>query len=447
MNTDFKQLWQQTAQFLFHDLWTVEATRSSGPLRLGVRVLRVCALVIRGFRDDDLPMHASALAFASVLSLIPMLAIIFSVLQGIGVGEERAGELQEWVNEMPLQFQEFVERILEVARKTNFAALGVVGLITLLLFAAGVLSNIENSFNRIWGINQFRNPVRRVINYISIIAVVPILIALSGTVSAFLNSPLMMSRFGAVGFLYTFLLKFLPYFLMWMALFLLYTALPNTRVHCKPALVASLCAAILLLAWQAIYMDFQVGVANRNAIYGTFASIPIFLAWLYISWVLVLLGAKLAFAFQNESTIHIEQYSVRASLESRVSIALAVLARCGEALETEQAPFDTSLFAEQYKVPVRLLNEVCRQLVETGWLTERAEQPGSYTLLKAPERIKTKDVFYAILRHGASPKQLGIDHLSETVEHTLRQFDCGMESALKNETLGNVIGIHAERNP
>lgn len=441
MSVDLKQKWSAVIQFLFHDLWSVEATHSSGPIRMGVRLLRVCALVIRGFRDDDLPMHASALAFTSVLSLIPMLALIFSVLQGLGVGEARVGELQEWVGEMPVQFQEFVERILEVARKTNFAALGVVGLLTLLIFAAGVLSNIETSFNRIWGINQFRNPVRRVINYISIIAVVPVLIALSGTVSAFLNSPTMMSRFGAVGFIYTFLLKFLPYFLMWMALFLLYTALPNTRVHCKPALVASLCAAILLLAWQAIYLDFQVGVASRNAIYGTFASIPIFLAWLYISWVLVLLGAKLAFAFQNESTIHIEQYSERASLEARVTIALSVLARCAEALEGDQAPFDTTEFAEQRKVPVRLLNDVCRQLVETGWLTERAEQSGSYALLKAPERIRTKDIFYAILRHGSSAHQLGIDHLSASAEQAMLQFDRGMDEALKDETLQTLVGV------
>ncbi|MDD4735929.1 MAG: YhjD/YihY/BrkB family envelope integrity protein [Kiritimatiellae bacterium] len=439
MAIDLKKKWQMAVQFLFHDLWTVEATRSSGPFRMGVRLLRVCALVIRGFRDDDLPMHASALAFTSVLSLIPMLAIIFSVLQGLGVGETRMGDVQEWVNEMPVQFQEFVERILEVARKTNFAALGVVGLITLLIFAAGVLSNIETSFNRIWGISQFRNPIRRVINYISIIAVVPVLIAFSGTVSAFLNSPTMMDRFGAVGFLYTFLLKFLPYFLMWMALFLLYTALPNTRVHQKPALVASLFGAILLLAWQAVYLDFQVGVASRNAIYGTFASIPIFLAWMYISWVIVLLGAKLAFAFQNESTIHIEQYSEGASLESRVSIALAVLGRCGDALQGDQPPFDTAEFAEQRKVPVRLLNEVCGQLVDTGWLTERAEQSGSYALLRAPERIKIKDIFYTILRHGSSPKQLGIDHLSASVERTLQQFDQGMAEALKEETLETML--------
>lgn len=440
MSIDVKKHWQTIAQFIFHDLWTVEASRSSGPFRMGVRLLRVCALLIKGFRDDDLPMHASALTFASVMSLIPMLAIIFSVLQGIGVGEARVSDLQDWVGQMPPQFQEFVERILEVARKTNFAALGVVGLITLLIFATAVLSNIETSFNRIWGINQFRNPIRRVINYISIIAVVPILIALSGTASAFLNSPTVMARFGALSFLYTFLLKFLPYFLTWLALFLLYTALPNTRVLYKPALFASLFAAILLLAWQEIYLDFQVGVARRNAIYGTFASIPIFLAWLYISWVIVLLGAKMAFAFQNESTIHIEQFSVNASLESRVSLALAVLARCGETLEGDQPPFDTASFAEQNKVPVRLLNEVCRQLVETGWLSERAEQSGSYTLLKAPERIRIKDIFYAILRHGSSPKQLGIDHLSIPVEQALQQFDHGMEEALKSETLETIIG-------
>jgi membrane protein len=435
-----KEYWKETTRFAFHDMWAFDLDKVSKPKGLIVRILRVGVLVARGFRNDDLPVHASALTFATVMSLIPILAIVFSVLQGIGAGGDHISDLLEWTHDMPPQFQAFIERIIEVARQTNFAALGGIGLITLLVFATMVLSNIENSFNRIWGITKFRNPIRRIVNYIGIIAVVPVLIALSGTVSAFLNSPTIFNRLGTVSFLYTFLLSSLPYLMMWLAFCLLYIVLPNTQVRVKPAMLASLIGAIALLAWQSVYIDFQLGVARRNAIYGTFASIPIFLAWLYISWVIVLLGAKLAFAMQNESTFHIEGYSQTASLGSRVTIALAILTRCGEALETDVPPFDVTQFAEEHRAPVRLLNEVCRQLVTAGWLTERAERPGSFALLKAPELIKVREVFDALLYHGASPKQLGIEHLSIPIDETMRLFDEGISDILKDRTLEDMMG-------
>ena len=208
MISPMKTSLEKVRRFVFHDLWTVQATETTGPFRLVVRTLRVCVLVIRGFSDDALPVHAAALTFATVMSLIPIMAIIFSVLQAIGVGGEQIHALTEWTQQMPVETQEFIERILDVAQKTNFAALGGIGVVVLLIFATAVLSNIENSFNRIWGIRKSRNPVRRTINYISIIVVVPVLIAVSGTVSAFLNSPALVSRMGSISFIYTFLITF-----------------------------------------------------------------------------------------------------------------------------------------------------------------------------------------------------------------------------------------------
>ena len=435
-----KTYWHDSTHFLLHDLWSEDAIHTSGPFGFLLRALRVLILLIKGFRDDELPIHAAALSFATVMSLIPILAIIFSVLQGIGAGQSQINLLLDWVHQMPPQFQSFVERIVEVAQKTNFAALGSIGLVVLIVFATAVLSNMEKTFNRIWGITKYRNPLRRIINYISIIVVVPVMIGFSGTIAAFFNSPVLMEKLGTLGFIYSFLLQFFPYLIMWMAIYLLYFILPYTEVAIKPALFASLMCAIILLLWQSVYIDFQLGVGRRNAIYGTFASIPIFLAWLYISWMILLLGAKTAFALQNEDTIHIEKFSAQASLDARVIVALSVLTRCGEALQLDKPPFEINSFAIEHHVPVRLLNDICEQLVHAGWISERAEHPGSYLTQKAPRHIQISDILHTILDHGASPHQLGIAKLNQTVNLALEHFEQAIDQSQQGQTVEQLLG-------
>jgi len=434
-----RDIWQRLTQFLFHDLWDIEVTSLSALRQLPVRILRVAHLVIRGFREDELPIHASALTFVALMSFVPLLAIIFSVLKGFGVGQDSIAKVMEWRDAMPEQLQGFVDQMLEIANATNFAALGSIGVAFLLFTAIMVLGNIEISFNRVWRITKTRNMLRRTANYVFILVVVPLCISIAMTISAAFQSSQFVAKLGTARLLVRSLARLSPLLITWFAFSLLYLFLPNTRVRLRPAFLSGLVGALLWLGWQKLYITLQIGVARYNAIYGTFASVPIFLAWLYVSWIILLLGAELAFACQNHATYHLEQKADAASLRSRVSMATAVVIRAAEGLAEDKDSLELSSFARERRVSIRLLNEIVGLFVGAGWLAEVAEQPGCYVLLKAPERIKAKDIVDVVVSTGASPEGLGLDHLGPSVESLVRKIDEGLDMAFQEQTVQDLL--------
>ncbi len=438
MNNAQQNWWQRVSQFLFHGIWETDLNTFNRARRIGIRWMRLLVILVRGFVNNQLPIHASALTFASLMSLVPLLAIGFAIMSGMGYGEAQTARLMEWQQGMPDGFREFINRMMVLARRTNFAAMGWVGLVTVLLLAATVLSNIEESFNRIWGITTFRNPFRRAANYISILVVVPILIGLATTLSATLKSDPVVSRFDSAGMLHGMLLHLAPLLACWLAFFFLNAAMPNTKVGLAAALISGFLTAVLFLGWQAIYISFQVGVTSRNAIYGTFASVPIFLAWLYVSWLLVLLGAQIAYAIQNETSYVMEKRAEKAGFKTRLAIGLAALTRAGQALEGMAQPFDVQAFARDNHVPLRLANEMINVFVLGGWFSEMAEQPGCYTLLKAPEKVALKDAYDLILQQGG-PDDPGIYSFSGAVKKELGRIEAMLGTGFAGRTLRDVL--------
>lgn len=431
--------WQQLLQFLLHDLWDVDPSGQTGLRRLALRALRVTFLVIKGFREDALLIHASALSFATVLSMIPALAILFSILSTVGFGEEQIAKLLEWQKSMPEQFQEFMGKLIGIAQETNFAALGVIGLIALLMLATSVLSNMETTFNLVWGVRKGRTYFKRLMNHVSIIVVVPVLIGLAMTLSATLSSPAVLERIGSASKFYHLGLKASPFLAGWLGFAFLYIVLPNTRVPWKPALISGLFSSLAWLFWQTAYIEFQVGVARRNAIYGTFASIPIFLGWLYIGWVLVIVGAELCFALQNESTYHLERAAQRASLKSRVTVGLSLVVRAAQALAEGRGILDLGAFAHEYNVPIRLLNDVAEQLCDAGYLAPLADQEGALALLCDPRKTTVKNIYDTIAEHGLPPEELGMANIYPKVDEALARIDSSLAVAFDGHSIYELI--------
>lgn len=402
-------------RFVTDDIWDIDQSSLPRIRRIGVNAARVLHLVLKGYWANDCPVHASALTYTTLIAIVPVLALALSVLRGFGAASHAEQQIMNSVSAMPEQFRVFVGDILQYVKNTSFSALGGMGLAFLLVTVVLVLSQVESSFNRVWGVQVPRTVLRRFSEYLSVLVVVPVLMVAATTLNATLSSQAVIefieSRYAAAAAFYLRLLKLTPFVAIWIAFSFLYKFMPNTRVRPGPALISGVIGGSLWIAWQWVYITFQIGMKNYNAIYATFASVLIFLLWLNISWQIILLGAEIGFGLQNHSTFAMEMRSHAASMKARISLAVTVLAHASGAMLSGAQNFCIPAFAREHGVPVRLLNEVVNELVKTGFLAPvwDPEGQGNFVLMRAPDKVRISDVVEALLTSGASPESLGLN--------------------------------------
>lgn len=277
--------------------WLWDASRGSGRWRgAGVRTLQVAWLSVENALNNRLPFQASALTFVTLLGMVPALALVFALAKGFGFAETLRGLLVENLSDYQ---REILERVLVYVENTRVGTLGAVGLVLLLGTIVTTIASVEDTFNQVWHVREQRPWGRRVTNYLSILVVVPLLVVAAAATWAGLSSNAIVTwlqEVAVIGDLTRVVLRLVPVLALCAAFSFLITYLPNTRVPVRSALVAGLVAAVLWWAMQTIYIRFQVGVAKYNAIYGGFASLPLFMAWLQVSWTIVLVGAEVAHA-------------------------------------------------------------------------------------------------------------------------------------------------------
>lgn len=429
----------QLKNFLLHDAWTTELSSMSGWHRLIVRFVRVGQLVIRGFREDDLAVHAAALTFATLVSLVPLLTIGFAVLKGFGGGEEASARLVESIAGMPVQFRDFVQQMVDLVLRANFKTLGWVGVAVLFFTVVQVLGSIEASFNRVWGVHEPRALWRKFTNYISITVVVPVLVMTAFAVSASLKNQVVSAHLEEWAWLARTLLRLTPLATVWLAFFFLFVFMPNTHVNRRAAASSAFFSALLWLGWQKLYINMQVSLSRYDAIYGTFASIPIFLLWLSVCWMIVLLGSEIAFALQHHVTYHMERAAGQASVQAKISLAVAAILDAARAFSGGRSVLNVSDYAHERQVPVRLLNDVVGLLERGGLLAELAENSGTYVLLRGPEHIRVRDVVNLLLHDGSGPERLGLDKLPAAVHAAVAALAGGLDAGLGEQTFADLL--------
>lgn len=431
MIDDLKNNLKMARGFLKDGVWDANLQSLPVSLAILVRILRVFILMVRGIKDDELLIRASALTYLTLVSIVPMLSIALSVSKGLGYGDDIFERIYEFSQGQPENVQDMIAQIMHLVENTNFQGLGWIGVAFLVFTATMVLNGLEKSINSIWGINRHRNMVRRISNYISLLFVVPIFIGVAGTIQGmgFSESSVAASTINNLFIAYT------PYISTFIGLALLYLMLPNTKVSWLPAIISALLAAGVWLLWQRAFISLQLSVVKYNAIYGTFASIPIFLVWLHTSWVIVLLGAETSFAVQYHNTLHLERGALGASPKMRQLLALSVMLDNAKLFLSGEGCFDRSRYSEIHKVPIRLVNEVVRLLVKSGLLVEISDSEHCYVLAKAPDTIKVKDIIELVVTSGKGADDFQIEDIGEGVKEILDSADAGIGTALENKTL------------
>lgn len=329
--------------------------------------LRIIVLAARGFTNDKVQIRASALTFYSLLSVVPVAAIAFAIAKGFGLDQNLE---QEIISNFQSQ-QEVLNWLLKNARNaldaTNGGYIAGIGTIILLWSVMSLLNHIENSFNHIWQIRISRPWFRKFTDYLTIMLIAPILIILSSSVTVFastkleefiINAPIL-DFFKPI---ISFLLKFTPYLLTWLTLTILFIIMPNTRVRFRSALVAGIVAGTILQLLQWFYIDLQFGLSKLSTIYGTFASIPLFIVWLQSSWLVVLLGAEISFANQNVARYEFEFEALNISQYKKRTLTLMVMNLIVKTFVKGEQPQSAETISVQLKIPVRLVRDIVQDL-------------------------------------------------------------------------------------
>ena len=450
--------------FLQRDVWDVEMSALNSARRIVVRTVRVLQLVLRGFRRDECVLHASSLTFMTLLSFIPVLAIALSMARAFGdpnmLRDHLKDLLHEWIMgeevveevEEPLEpaaapkpspsatsliadeerqgmmgrpdetlsenvltegrLDEMIDTAFERIGKLNFGALGGIGVALLLWTVISMLSQVEAAFNRVWGVTEQRTFYRKFTDYLSVVVVVPLLVTAASTIPASNLLARLASATGAEGHAMTFWMRFLRgcgmMALLTLSLAFVLRFVPNTKVRLWPGMGGGFLVAIAMTLWLRICLTFQIGLAKYSTFFGSFAVVPLLLFWVYVSWIILLVGAELSFGLQNADTYRMEGDSRNASLRTRMLLAVDIAASAAQSVRAGSGLLKVRDWAFSHRVPVRLVNDILAILVRRGLLVETAADQGEFAVLFDVETASVADVLLALLDDGDAPSAVGI---------------------------------------
>ena len=383
-------------QFFRVTLWSIALENRSGRERLWLRLLRVLTLAFRGFKEDKISLRASALTVYSMLAVVPVVALAFAIAKGFGMShyiQQLRTQLEDNLLANIESQQEIIDRIFEFANSflenTQGGLIAGVGMVVLLWSVLKVFSNIEGSFNAVWHIKKARSWFRKFSDYLSLMLIAPIIAILSSSASVFIKTQIEriteeIELLGAISPVIFFLVRPIPYVLIWFLFTFLYSFMPNTKVKFRSALIGGIVAGTIFVLTQWLYLHFQIGVSRYNAIYGSFAALPLFIIWMQISWLIVLLGAEISFADQNLENYEFETDVEHISLYGKKMLTLMITHLLIKNFTKAEDPLTAEKISHQLKIPIRLVRIILFELVEARILSEiispntkeRAYQPG-----------------------------------------------------------------------
>ena len=411
--------------FLKTDIWRIRLKNYPRRKSFFLRQLRIIVLAVRGFAEDKCKFRASALTFYSLLSVVPVIAMMFGIAKGFGL-EKRVETVflqkMQGQEEAAKRVIDFANSLLENASGGFIAGVGVAFLFWAII---KVLSNIENSFNDIWGVKNPRTLGRKFSNYLSMMLVCPFLLIMASSATVVISTQVRViiqqfSVFSAIGPLILFLLKLLPYCTIWIMFTFVFIFMPNTKVKLRSGFLGGVVAGTIFQIAQWIYINFQIGAAKYSAIYGSFAALPLFLLWLQISWLIVLFGAELSFAHQNVETYEFEQDCLSASYSFKKLLSLLITHLLVKNFCKAEQPWDAEKISYTLEIPIRLVRQILFELVGSGILSEvRKDDDKDVAYQPAIDvgKVTVKYVVESLEQRGNSAIPVGktseLDKLSE----------------------------------
>ena len=396
--------------------------------------LHFFSVVRKKVQDDVLSLRAMGLTYVTLLSLVPLLAVMFAVLKAFGVQNQIGPSLAQALEPLGEQAAEITQRILEFVNNLRVGVLGAVGVAMLFYTVISLISKIEDSLNHVWQVRRSRTWGKKFSDYLSVVLVGPVLIFTSLTVIASAQSNTVVQYMVAnelLGPLVVLATRLMPFAFLCIAFTFLYKFVPNTTIRFGSALMGGALAAIL---WQLAGIGFATFVASSAryaAIYSSFAILVLFFIWLYASWLIILIGAEVAYFHQYPSAYRAGQELDGKTPLSRERLALTALVEITRAYLAERTPWEVPDLAKSLRVQISVLEQLLDALVRQGFLLQTVE-PDGVVLGRSPEQIAVATILEAV-RSGASEQ--AVVEGGDPVSMVLERRDHAIAHALDGMTL------------
>jgi len=429
-------------------VWGGQGEAASPWRRRLMLAVRMGLVLARDVAFGQLNLRAMSLVYTTLLSLVPLLALSFSVLKAFGVYNQVEPMLLNFLEPLGEKGNEITSRIMQFIANMNVGVLGSVGLALLLYTAVSLMQKIEESFNYIWHVSQLRSFGERFSRYLSALLVGPILVFAALGITATVTSLSLVREVLSVGPLDGVaqeIGRLMPYVLVIAAFSFVYAFIPNTRVRFVPALVGGIAGGIL---WQTAgwaFATFVATSANYAAIYSSFAILILFLIWVYVSWLVLLLGASIAFYTQHPEYLVAQAGEPRLSNRMRERLALAVMGRIGEHFLAGRPAWTLQRLTQALGVPMHAVQAVLEALESRGLLVRSGEDPPAFLLARDPSAI-TVDQLLDGVRSAGEDRFLRPDALAVPlqVQSILERIDQALHASLAEVTVRDLAAPAAE---
>ncbi len=437
---------QKLINFFQEDIWQLKWNHLPVWKRILLRQLRMLVTVVHEFRRDDVYLRASALTFYSLLSIVPVFALAFGIAKGFGLEATLKKQVIETATGQEVVLNQILKFASLMVENTQGGLVAGVGLVFLFWTVMKLLSNIELAFNSIWGIKKSRTLTRKLSDYLSIMLITPILFIISGSLSIFISKYLATlvdqdTSLSMIGPTLLSLMKISPYVLIWLAFTLIYIVMPNQNVKFKSSFVAGVIAGSGYIFLQFIFIKFQVGVASANAVYGSFAALPLFLIWLNISWLVILIGAEISYAHQNVDKYYLQNNVAKISAQMQRKVSLLITHYFVQQFINEGKPQSVIQVSDALHIPIPITELSMKRLQEAHILSEiqsDEDDENYYQPAQDPDRLTVSYIIQQLDKLGEHKLHLIDTDATKKVDDILSTFDIAVETNDENQSLKGI---------
>lgn len=359
---------KRTIRFLSYDIWRLNKDDRSNRQIGFFNIVKAFILAIRNIDGAQLFTRASALTYSTLLSIVPLLAVLFAIARGFGFQNIVKTQLFSYFagqEEMLNKATAFIDSSIEYAKSGVFVGIGI---ILLLYTVINLLSNIEDNFNKIWQVKKGRSYFRMFTDYLALIIIAPVFLICNAGITILLNTTAEQQHL--LDLVISPFMKIVPFLITILLFTILNVYIPNTKVKFKSALLGGIFTGICFQVFQMLYIGGQIWISKYNAIYGSFAALPLLLLWLQLTWFFVLFGVQLTFAYQNVNKFSFEQETSNISPRYKDFIILIIMVLIVKRFEKGEKPYTADELSEHHKIPTKLTGDTLFYLQQTGLIVE-----------------------------------------------------------------------------